>query len=85
MARVTIPVPEDLVRRVREHPEDFGLPPQASASRIYAYLLEYGAQALLRAREEVEMARAYDEWADDPESRRASEEAARMAFEDGLL
>ncbi|MBI4493592.1 MAG: hypothetical protein HY690_12450 [Chloroflexi bacterium] len=83
--RVTIPVDPALRERVREHPEDFGFPPDTSEARIYARLVEVGARAVLEERRRAERIKLYDEWADDPERHQAVREAMQMAIEDGLL
>jgi hypothetical protein len=85
MTRVTVPVRQALRKRVREHPEEFGLPPGLSETRAFANLIEVGARVLFEERRDLERAVLYAEWADDLGRRESVRKGMEIAIRDGVL
>ena len=85
MARVTVPIEDDLLRWVKTRPEDFGLLTSLSEGRRIEVLVKAGARFLREQRRDDERAALYAEWADDPEILQSAEQSTQAAIADGIL
>ena len=85
MARVTVPIEDDLLRWIKTHPEDFGLQTALSEGRRIEELVKAGARFLREQRRDDERAALYSEWADDPEIVQSADQSTQSAIANGIL
>jgi len=69
MDRVSISIPPELARRLRENPSAYGVADQRSEAARLQKLLLIGAELSRRRVEEEAMAVAYADWSGDEERR----------------
>ncbi|MGH7610240.1 MAG: hypothetical protein ACREOD_09990 [Candidatus Dormibacteria bacterium] len=69
MDRVSISIPPELARKLRENPSAYGVADQRSEAARLQKLLLVGAELSRRRVEEEAMAAAYDKWSGDDERR----------------
>ncbi|MGH7758799.1 MAG: hypothetical protein ACREN7_05780 [Candidatus Dormibacteria bacterium] len=69
MDRVSISIPPELARRLRENPSAYGVGDQRSEAARLQKLLLIGAELSRRRVEEEAMAAAYADWSGDEERR----------------
>lgn len=84
MARISTPVDDQTLRFIMAHAADLGLPANASQARVFARLIDLGAQNLRRMVRDAARERLYSEWADDPERLAAVEFHEEAAAETGM-
>ena len=82
-SRVNVPLPDDLLADIRQHPEAYGVDQLTSEASRLQRIFEEGAEAVRRRVEEAVMARVYDEWASDTEREEAIAGVADLLFVEG--
>lgn len=82
-SRVNVPLPDELLADIRQHPEAYGVAQLSSEAGRLQRIFEEGAEAVRRRVEDAAMARVYDAWAADEEREQEVAGVADILFAEG--
>lgn len=82
-SRVNVPIPDELLADIRQHPEAYGVAQLTSEAGRLQRIFQAGAEAARRQVEDALMAQVYDAWASDNEREQAIAGLADVLFAEG--